>query len=277
MKKRYLVIFLALSSTMLAAFAQNTLPTTSGLLLGLREDNPKTGRSSYRTLWIAPNNAKDKSAKLQAQAPGILVAREDGWWRVGVARETIGAGGIDVLFAHPTSKPGLKDLKHAAVVNCSEDEYDSNFNYSETILFVGSKYISHEKRARAIKPCEHYGAYNALEVNEFEQLQFSPGDHKPFTVAFTPENIKLSVFGQEATDAQTSAWLDGVNALSEADSSKIADQQKPEDDNWGVVRHAGSWILRTGIVSTLEHYADVNILPETLATIIGTPDPALPY
>jgi hypothetical protein len=90
MKKRYLVAALTISSTLLAAIAQNTQPTMSGLLLGLRQDDPKTGRSSYRTLWIAPSNGNDIGAKLQAQAPGILVATDDGWWRVGVAREAIG-------------------------------------------------------------------------------------------------------------------------------------------------------------------------------------------
>jgi hypothetical protein len=277
MKKRYLVAGLFISSALLAAIAQNTQATMSGLLLGLRQDNPKTGRSSYRTLWIASSTSKDVGAKLQAQAPGILVARDDGWWRVGVARETIGAGGIDVIFAHPASKPGLKDLKHAPVVNCSEEEYDANFDYSETILFVGSKYISHEKRARALKPCSHYGSYNALEVNEFSQLQFDPGDHKPFTVSFTPENIKLSSFGQETIDAQNSAWLNGINALSEADSAKVADQKKPEDDNWGVVRRAGSWMLRTGLNSSLEKYVTLDVAPETLQAVVGAPEPEIPY
>ena len=277
MKKRYPVAALIFSSTLLAATAQNTQPTQSGLLLGLRQDNPKTGRSSYRTLWFAPSKAKDLGAKLQAQAPGILVARDDGWWRVGVARETIGAGGIDVIFAHPASKPGLKDLKHAPEVNCSEEEYDGNFNYAETILYVGAKYIAHEKRARALKPCSHYGAYNALEVNEFSQLQFNPGDHKPFMVSFTPENIKLSFFGQDASDAQNSAWLDGINALSQADGAKVADQKKPEDDNWGVVRRAGSWMIRSGLNSSLERYVTVNVLPETLEAVVGAPEPEIPY
>jgi hypothetical protein len=277
MKKRYLVAAFGILSTLLAAVAQNTQPTMSGLLLGLRQDNPKTGRSSYRTLWIAPSNGKDVGAKLQAQAPGILVARDDVWWRVGVARESIGAGGIDVIFAHPVTKLGLKDLKHAPAVNCSEEEYDGNFNYAETILYVGAKYISHEKRARAIKPCSHYGNYNALEVNEFSQLQFSPGDHKPFMVTFTPENIKLSSFGQDASDAQSSAWLDGINALNDADSAKIADQKKPEDDNWGVVRRTGSWMLRTGLSSSLEHYVTVDVLPETLEAVVGQPEPEIPY
>jgi hypothetical protein len=277
MKKRYLVAALTISSTLLVAIAQNTQPTVSGLLLGLRQDNPKTGRSSYRTLWIAPSNAKDVGAKLQAQAPGILVASDDGWWRVGVARETIGTGGIDVIFAHPASKPGLKDLKHAPEANCSEKEYDGNFDYSETILFVGSKYISHEKRARALKPCSHYGSYNALEVNEFSQLQFNAGDHKPFMVSFTPENIKLSSFGQEAIDAQNSAWLDGINALGDTDNTKIADQKKPEDDNWGVVRRAGSWMIRAGLNSSLEQYVTVDVLPETLEAVVGAPEPEIPY
>lgn len=277
MKKRYLVAALSISSTLLAAVAQNTQPTMSGLLLGLRQDNPKTGRSSYRTLWIAPNNAKDTGAKLQAQAPGILVARDDGWWRVGVARESIGAGGIDVIFAHPVSKPGLKDLKHTPKVNCSEEEYDGNFNYSETILYVGAKYISHEKRARALKPCSHYGSYNALEINEFTQLQFTPGDHKPFTVTFTPENIKLSSFGQEASDAQNSAWLNGINALSEAEGAKVVNQKKPEDDNWGVVRRAGHWMLRTGLNSSLERYVTLDVPPETLQAVVGAPEPEIPY
>ncbi len=277
MKKRDLVAVLFISSALLAAIAQNTQPTMSGLLLGLRQDNPKTGRSGYRTLWIAPSNANDVGAKLQAQAPGILVARDDGWWRVGVARETIGAGGIDVIFAHPVSKPGLKDLTHAPEVNCSEAEYDGNFKYAETILYVGAKYVSHEKRARALKPCSHYGAYNALEVNEFSQLQFNPGDQKPFTVTFTPENIKLSSFGQEASDAHNSAWLDGINALSEADSAKIADQKKPEDDNWGVVRRTGGWMIRAGLNSSLEQYVTVDVLPETLQAVVGAFDPEIPY
>ncbi len=277
MKKRYLVAALSISSTLLAAIAQNTQPTMSGLLLGLRQDNPKTGRSSYRTFWIAPSNAKDVGAKLQAQAPGILVATDNGWWRVGVARESIGAGGIDVVFAHPASKPGLKDLKHVPAANCSEEEYDGNFNYAETILFVGSKYISHEKRARALKPCSHYGSYNALEVNEFSQLQFNAGDHKPFMVTFTPENIKLSSFGQEASDAHNSAWLDGINALLESESSKIADQKKPEDDNWGVVRRAGSWMIRAGVASSLANYVTVAVPIETLEAVVGAPEPELPY
>jgi hypothetical protein len=277
MKKRYLVAALSLSSTLLAAVAQNTQPTMSGLLLGLRQDNLKTGRSSYRTLWIAPSTSKDLGAKLQAQAPGILVARDDGWWRVSVARETIGEGGIDVVFAHPVQKPGLKDLKHAPMDNCSNNEYDGNFNYTETILYVGSKYISHEKRARALKTCEHYETYNALEVNEFSQLQFAPEDHKPFTVAFTPENIKLSVFGQEASDAQNSAWLDGINALAGEESIKLADQKKPEDDNWGVVRRSGRWAIRSGLNSALEKYVDVAVLPETLEAVVGKPEPMPPY
>jgi hypothetical protein len=277
MKKRHLVFAIALSSSLLVALAQNTVPTTSGLLLGLRQDNPKTGRSSYRTLWIAPSSSKDTGAKLQAQAPGILVARDDGWWRVGVARESIGAAGIDVIFAHPALRAGLKDLKHAAEVNCSEEEYDDNFNYTETILFVGSKFISHEKRARAIKPCEHYSAYNALEVNEFAQLQFAPNDHKPFTVMFTPENIKLSVFGQDASDAQASAWLDGINALSSEQQAKLNDQKKPEDDNWGVVRRAGHWMIRAGLNSSLEQYVTVDVQPKILEDVVGVPEPELPY
>lgn len=266
-----------LSSTLLAALAQNTVATNSGLLLGLRHDDPKTGRSSYRTLWIAPNTKKDLGVTLQAQSPGILVARDDGWWRVGVARETIGAGGIDVIFAHPTSKPGLKNLVHVPVGNCIEGDYDSNFNYSELILFVGAKYISHEKRARALAPCNQYGSYNALEVNEFSQLQFSSDSHEPFSVNFSPENIKLSSFGQEAQDAHTSAWLNGVNSLGNEALVKIGDQKKPEDDNWGMVRGFGGWGLRTGIVSTLEAYVDVDVLPETLETLVGKPEPELPY
>lgn len=277
MKKRFALSFLIVSSTLIAALAQNTSPTTSGLLLGLRQDDAKTGRSSYRTLWIAPSSNKDLGAKLQAQAPGILVARDDGWWRVGVARETIGTGGIDVLYAHPATDRGLKNLSHAPAGSCIEGDYDSNFDYQETILFVGSKYVSHQKRASALKPCDRYSAFNALEVNRFDQLKFAAEDHKPFSVEFSPENIKLSEFGQEAQDAHTSAWLDSVNALSSEDQSKLGEQKTPEDNNWGVVRRSGRWAIRAGIVSTLETFFDVTVLPEILAAVVGSPEPALPY
>jgi hypothetical protein len=273
MKSPLILSVLIASSTALMALAQNTTPTHSGLLLGLRQDNTKTGRSSYRTLWIAPSSSKDIGAKLQAQAPDILVARDDGWWRVGVARETIATGGIDVLYTHPVTEGGLKNLSHAAVGNCIEGDYDSNFDYSETILFVGSNYISHQKRATALKPCDRYGTYFALEVNRFDQLKFLAEDHKPFSVNFSPENIKFSEFGQEAQDAHTSAWLDSLNALSSEDQTKLGDQKKPDDDNWGVVRKSGKWVIRAGLNSSLETYFDVQVLPETLEAVVGKTEP----
>ena len=276
MKKRFALSFLIVSSTLIAALAQNTSPTTSGLLLGLRQDDAKTGRSSYRTLWIAPSSNKDLGAKLQAQAPGILVARDDGWWRVGVARETIGTGGIDVLYAHPATDRGLKNLSPAPAGSCVEGDYDCNFDYQETILFVGLTYISHQKRARALKPCDRYGTYYALEVNRFDQLKFLADDHKPFSVEFSPENIKLSEFGQEAQDAHTSAWLDNVNALSSEDQTKLGDQKNPDDDNWGVVRKPGKWVIRAGLISSLETYFDVQVLPETLEAVVGKSEPEFP-
>lgn len=217
------------------ALAQSEPAVTSGLLLGLRAE--KNGLSAYRTLWIAPSRGKITVS----YGKDLLVARPNGWWRVGVGRYRAGSGDwtldLDAPWAVPASeKPWVQGLKFKP----GEDRCGSSSR--QTILFVGAQYISLESdEGGYCQGAAHPSQWNGLSTYSLEVFRNVPKEW-PALGGGPDRAVKF----QAIFAGQPSALVDAGLALYAKQDAEWQDRlaDHPEDRSWGLVRRAGTWVVR---------------------------------
>ena len=223
----------------------------SGLLITLRSDTQNKGEAvnqglkshishHYRTLWIYPEG---NSLKV-IEGNGIIVPRDDGFWKVGVKSITKKRWTEDVLYAVPgKKKPGK--------LKVSDFTEDTGGFRDIGILFVGNNYVSTEFNSEGYtKGAAHPFNVNGLTVFSLKNLT-------------KPVNIS-EIMGKGANEK---LLKDSKKYLQTHpnDKDKLADKGSP--DSWGLVRRNGTWVLRGFIDYSCEaarscfaHY-DINMTP----------------
>lgn len=234
----------------IAAFAQSGTPT--GLLIGLRRDfsvrgsAPAPPPSSYRTVWIAPDGEGGK-LNHTAVSKVLLIARIDGWWRLGVTRFSLkqpnSAVETDVLWAAPMSeKPWVEGHKPEAEPDCESSS-------TTRILFAGPSHVSVDRTGTGMcKSTAHPWAYEQVATFPIEAL--SQPEPKP------PARLSATEFSTMFYDAEAAALEKAAPAaLARVKQKDLREclEQTPQPGSWAVVRRPGKWSVR----GRLSHGAEV--------------------
>jgi len=193
---------------------------TSGVLLGIKTTVPSNSNINlptykYKTLWIGRDNNNMIPAK---EADNLLVPRTTGFWKLDADR--IQADGFisDKLLSYPLENNTLRSYSNRG----SNDS--PNFNSIQNITFVGNDFISLE-----------YGYSKNNSDVLLNKLKIVP--------LSTPEQGKIKIgdiFGEKAKDTLINSakiYTSSNNTVSENKN------YVPEEDNIGMFRKNGHWIL----------------------------------
>jgi hypothetical protein len=208
---------------------ESDIKSKSGLLLGLKYENPKVDSNQskylYKTIWISSINGKFLPI---LQTKDLLLPRQNGFWKVGI-NKTIDKGiSKDVLWAYP-----LNPLK----INSKQIKY-SPAEDSIIIQFLGSDYISIDTNSQNTYPNS--------------KLKILPMDN------LLGDGVKLSSISGSLTD---NSILPGT--LLNNSATTQTEKDRISDTNWGVIRRSGRWILR----GRMENNFDISYAtPKALTT-----------
>ncbi|MBZ9606678.1 hypothetical protein G9F73_002350 [Clostridium estertheticum] len=208
------------NTKILISKAEKEIRSKSGLLLGLRYENPKAedglSKYLYKTLMISSVN--DKILPI-VETKDLLLPRQDGFWKVGISKKIENGDAKDVLWSYPINP--INPIN----TNSKQIKYTKTEG-SMAIKFVGSNYVSID----TLEDVNNNYSENKYTNN---QLKILPMDN------LLGESIKLtSILGREIEKSTLAGTL--LNA-----PKNIKDENlKKVDTNWGVIRRSGRWILR---------------------------------
>ncbi len=220
---------LAIGTAALVSIVSGQAQVSSGLLLGYKEG------SSYKTLWIAPQNGK----LVAKQGQDILVPRKSGWWRVGSSSAT--AKGLDqeistkqYLFAQATAL-GSRGTKPDFEPDCTEQSQDS-------LLWVHEQYLALEQNAGGYcKGAAHPWSAGTLQVRDLDFIQRS-GNSLNFDLQLKHFKDLVELIDDRAEDKLIQSGEAFYKALP-ADKQDFY-EKSPSPVNWGLIRRDGQWVLR---------------------------------
>ena len=211
------------NTKVLISKAEKEIRAKSGLLLGLRYENPKVeaGQSKYlyKTLWISSVN--DKILPI-VETKDLLLPRQDGFWKVGISKKIENGDAKDVLWSYP-----INSINPTKPINTKSKQIKyTKTEGSMAIKFVGSNYISID----TVKDVNNNDSEKKYSDN---QLKILPMDN------LMGQSIKLtSLLGREMEKSTLPGTL--LNIPENIQDEKL----KKVDTNWGVIRRSGRWILR---------------------------------
>jgi hypothetical protein len=201
---------------------------SSGLLLGLRDGE------NYSTVWVAPQNGK----LVARQGQDVLLPRQSGWWRVGVATSTQKTvdnelTSITSLWATTIKNKGTGRSSFEA--DCQEDSTD-------TLLFVHEKYLALEGSSSGYcKGAAHPWAVSTLEVRDLDVLERA-GNTSTISNP-EPNLVEIGVaLGANATKQFVAAG-EGFYKKLPMDKQEVF-EKSPSATNWALIRSGGQWVLR---------------------------------
>lgn len=211
------------NAKILISKAEKEVRSKSGLLLGLRYKNPKVeagvSKYLYKTIWISSVNAKMLPIDVTKD---LLLPRQDGFWKVGISKKIENGDVKDVLWTYP-----INSINHTKPINVNSKQIKYSKTEGSTVIkFLGSNFVSTDNI--------HEVNNNDSEKNySNNQIKILPIDN------LMAESIKLtSILGREIEKSTLPGTLFN-------EPKNIQDKNfKKVDDNWGVVRRSGRWILR---------------------------------
>jgi len=211
------------NTKVLISKAEKEIRAKSGLLLGLRYENPEVeaGQSKYlyKTLWISSVNAKILPI---VETKDLLLPRQDGFWKVGISKKIENGEDKDVLWSYP-----INSITPTKPINTKSKQIKyTKTEGSMAINFIGSNYISID----TVKDVNTNDSEKTYSDNQFKIL---PMDN------LMGKSIKLtSILGREMEKSTLPGTLLNI-------PDNIQDENlKKVDTNWGVIRGSGRWILR---------------------------------
>jgi hypothetical protein len=201
---------------------------SSGLLLGLRDGN------TYSTVWVAPQNGK----LLVRQGQDVLLPRQSGWWRVGVAtssQKTLDneLTTITSLWASTINTKGTGRSSFEA--DCQEDSTD-------TLLFVHEKYLALEGSGSGYcTGAAHPWAASTLEVRDVDVLERAGNTDNISNPE--PNLVEIGTALGANAAKQFVAAGEGFYKKLPTDKQEVF-EKSPQTTNWALIRRNGQWVLR---------------------------------
>jgi len=204
----------------------------SGVLIGLRSVKKATSETnslididySYRTLWICfRNNTLDTIN----QTENIFLPRMSGFWTLESSR----INNDDHLNAFPFGT-------QAQTPSVSSSAYIQ----SKAITFAANDYISIEKTVQNTTLLESDTKFSS-------SLQVLPIDN-----LYSKDTIKIT---QLTSASGGTALMESAAAYANLQNSKSSSLKDIQDDNWGVFRRNGHWILKSRLNYISSNPSDV--------------------
>lgn len=204
-----------------------------GLLLGLKSYNINSNKISYgnqsklikepvyRTIWISLGN---NSIKNTSELPYLLLARKNGFWNV-KTQKSINNGLIRYkTLSYPIPKNLASDSSRSDIIGTGQA-------YTlEDILFIADDYVSLELNS---------GGISKGQSHEEKALRVRPID----TLNGTDYSISLSkLMGEHGVKALKQGAAAYINSLDFKEREKL--NYIPDENNFGVIRKNGKWVLR---------------------------------
>ncbi|OPZ94214.1 MAG: hypothetical protein BWY74_00739 [Firmicutes bacterium ADurb.Bin419] len=194
----------------------------SGLLLGLRADVTKNGKteSSYRTLWIAPENSQ---VKLKSEGDFILVPHGSGFWKIENVRYN---GDIQYLMPYPAgTQPKYTIFKSREQAQDSENITTSA---EMKLMFVGNKYVSYTYDVYNYTVGTPHGTMTrSMQVSEIQNIKLDGGSY-PIEQLLGADSLPIAEETRSTIDAQYDTEL----GIFETETSTVM---------WGISRSKGKF------------------------------------
>ncbi|MBX4264978.1 hypothetical protein [Clostridium estertheticum] len=209
------------NTKILISKAEKEIRSKSGLLLGLRYENPQDdvglSKYSYKTLWISSVNNKMLPI---LETKDLLLPRQDGFWKVGIGNKIKNGDSKDILWSYP-----INLLNPTKPINSKKIKYTKTEG-SIAIKFVGSNYVSTDTVQDVNNnDLEKKYSNNKLKIFPMDNLMGEP--------------IKLtSILPREIEKATLPGTILNIN------KSTQYEKLEKVDNNLGVIRRSGRWILR---------------------------------
>jgi len=227
----------------------------SALLLSLKsyrkDASSKLEEPVYRTIYIS---YKDKLINSETQELNyILLPRQNGFWTINSKRQIMGTNNIwDSVSAQPVDKANVNNWSDKPTI------YETS---SKTINFVGNDYVSFDLYNEGIYQNGENSKSSKLQVVSINSLLFS----NPIKLTEILAGNGLKVF-QES-----------ISSLKDSSKGKNVYSDGPDEDNWGVERCNGHWILKSRLTEKAQtdnnySYVDFNIPLPAPKELIGYDD-----
>lgn len=191
------------------------------LVLGLRRPGPAAGPglpppSLYRTLalWVAGG------AVSSGEREGLLVARQDRLWEIGIRRRESKAWVEDVPWAAPLGTPPRPQA-------APEPKRTSGYSAAE-ITFAGSRWMSLFRTTASYTE----GAAHPWERRSLE------------TVSLDEPSVPVGIARVLGVDALVALRSRGERYLAEHAEDRERLEAAPRREAWGLERRRGAWIVR---------------------------------
>lgn len=259
-------------------------PVKTGVLIGLRQDNPQTDEAStYRTVMLAPVNGE---VTVAAEGKGILVPYGQKFWKIDTMSYQSPNDNIHYLVAYQADLPAPQAASEAVkAVNSSARQADEQVLHTEKLLYAGNQYVSVAEE-EATSRGNITAASTQVWVRKLNQMTAYPGlsaKYSPQPAYESQGHITLQdIYGAGARDIldQMKRTYDSLASVGE--SSNLSPAVKPgsggqlDGDNWAIIRQPGRWIAQVAEVNRSkteqrESYKLFNY-PEDLPEAVTTHD-----
>jgi len=106
----------------------------SAVVIGLRKDDAKGARSSYRTIVVAPEN---KQLIVIGSGEGIWMPHKQNFWQIEALEDPLGKGDQTLVA---TNKGSKTETRESAEIR--NDKNASKLRRTEKLLFAGDSYVT---------------------------------------------------------------------------------------------------------------------------------------
>lgn len=192
----------------------------SGVLIGLKSKN-KNEEYDYRTIWISSKNKKVNPIR---ETQDLLFPRKTGFWKLSTKRVKEGTREEDILIAYDVSRKS--EMLSPPSINYINWK-DREGKLYKNITYLCNDYVSVEIQGEGkITGTKEKWNENKLQVKPIDNISSSKG-------------VKISeLAGTNGVKALNSGKKEAVAKLNE-----VVEINNSNEENFGVVRKAGHWIL----------------------------------
>lgn len=194
-----------------------------GLLIGFRNDVDKDV-STYRTLWIAPDN--NNNLKVIKEMNFILVPHKDTFWQI-----------EPIYYSFTNTKDSIEyPVAHAISDSYTPDAFEYKYNtYKSKLEFVDKNYVSISTYVNNHPSNENISLNESYSIVELEKL-----------TQFKNTEDKLSMYDVFKDKAAPIINKYKKEKVPLGESPKEKNVNITSGDNWNIARNGGKWIAQIG-------------------------------